>query len=143
MWSGTLAHNGICGTGRKEDWTSHAMEHEISAIYGVTHGAGLAVVFPAWMTFMAERQPGKIAQFGRRVFNVTDHDDKTAAMEGISCLKAFFGTIGLPVTFEELGIENPDFALLVERLHKNKGEVIGGYRSLGKEETTEIYRLAL
>lgn len=143
MWSGTLAHNGICGTGRKEDWTSHAMEHEISAVYGVTHGAGLAVVFPAWMTYMAEKQPEKIAQFGRRVFDVVEHDDKAAALEGISCLKAFFGSIGLPVTFAELGVADPDLELLVDRLHKNKGEVIGGYRQLTKNDTIEIYRLAL
>ena len=143
MWSGTLAHNGICGTGRKEDWTSHAMEHEISAVYGVTHGAGLAVVFPAWMTYMAEKQPEKIAQFGRRVFDVVEHDDKAAALEGISCLKAFFGSIGLPVTFAELGVADPDLELLVDRLHKNKGEVIGGYRQLTKGDTIEIYRLAL
>ena len=62
MWSGTLAHNGICGIGRREDWVSHFMEHEISAVYGVTHGAGLAVVFPAWMTFMAHHRPEKGAQ---------------------------------------------------------------------------------
>ncbi|MCD7710736.1 MAG: iron-containing alcohol dehydrogenase, partial [Porphyromonadaceae bacterium] len=54
MWSGTIAHNGICGVGREEDWATHFMEHEISALYGVSHGAGLAVVFPAWRTFMAE-----------------------------------------------------------------------------------------
>ncbi|MDE6826275.1 MAG: iron-containing alcohol dehydrogenase, partial [Paramuribaculum sp.] len=91
MWAGTLAHNGICGTGRVEDWSSHALEHEISALYGVTHGAGLAVIFPAWMTFMSRRHPEKIAQFARRVVGVMSHDDSTAAMEGIMSLKSFFG----------------------------------------------------
>ena len=67
MWCGTVAHNGTCGVGREEDWASHALEHEISAIYDVAHGAGLAVIFPAWMTFMAEHNPAKIAQFARRV----------------------------------------------------------------------------
>lgn len=143
MWSGTLAHNGICGVGRVEDWTSHAMEHEISAVYGVTHGAGLAVVFPAWMTYMADCQPGKIAQFARRVFGIESHDDHTAAVEGISALKAFYGSIGLPVTFGELGIANPDIDLLVHKLHENKGEVIGGYRRLTAADTADIYRLML
>lgn len=83
MWSGTLAHNGICGTGRKEDWASHAMEHEISAVYGVTHGAGLAVVMPAFMTFMAAHAPAKGAQLARRVFDVVETDDRKAALEGI------------------------------------------------------------
>lgn len=143
MWSGTLAHNGICGTGRREDWVSHFMEHEISSVYGVTHGAGLAVILPAWMTFMADHNPFKVAQMARRVFGVVNHDDRSAAMEGISALKAFFGTLGLPVTFAALGIENPDIDLLVKKLHENKGDVIGGYYQLTAKETAEIYRLAL
>ncbi len=143
MWSGTLAHNGICGTGRREDWASHAIEHEISAMYNVTHGAGLAVIFPAWMTFMAQRAPGKIAQFARRVFDVSNPDDSAAALEGIQCLKAFFGSIGLPVTFAELGVPQTDIDEMVRRLHINKGEAIGGYLILRAEDTAEIYRLAL
>lgn len=143
MWSGTLAHNGVCGTGRKEDWTSHAMEHEISALYGVAHGAGLAVVFPAWMTFMAQHSPAKIAQFGRRVFGIEAHDDATAALEAIEALKAFYGSIGMPVTFAELGINEPDIATLVAKLHDNKGATIGGYYPLTAVETEQIYRFAL
>ncbi|MDE6263670.1 MAG: iron-containing alcohol dehydrogenase [Paramuribaculum sp.] len=143
MWSGTLAHNGICGTGRKEDWASHAIEHEISAMYNVTHGAGLAVIFPAWMTYMAQHNPTKIAQFARRVFNVRDEKDEAAAYEGIDCLKAFFGAIGLPVTFAQLGVPDPDINEMVRRLHINKGEVIGGYMPLRAADTAEIYRLAL
>lgn len=143
MWSGTLAHNGICGTGRAEDWVSHAMEHEISAVYGVTHGAGLAVVVPAWMTFMARNHPFKIAQFGRRVFDVKAADDKLAATEGIEALKAFWGSLGLPVTFAGLGIETPDIDLLVSKLHENKGEVIGGYYRLNRSDTEIIYRLMM
>lgn len=142
MWSGTLAHNGICGTGRKEDWASHAMEHEISAVYGVTHGAGLAVVMPAFMTFMAAHAPAKGAQLARRVFDVVGTDDRKAALEGIERLKAFLASLGLPLTFSQLGIENPDVELLVRKLHENKGEIIGGYYPLGAKETAEIYNLA-
>lgn len=142
MWSGTLAHNGICGTGRKEDWASHAMEHEISAVYGVTHGAGLAVVMPAFMTFMAAHAPAKGAQLARRVFDVVETDDRKAALEGIERLKAFFASLGLPLTFSRLGIETPDVELLVRKLHENKGEIIGGYYPLGAKETAEIYNLA-
>lgn len=141
MWAGTLAHNGICGCGRKEDWTSHALEHELSAVYGVTHGAGLAVVFPAWMTYMTLHNPGKIAQFARRVFDVSETDDKEAAIKGIACLREFFKSINLPTTFKELGIETPDIRLLVERLHRNKGKVIGVYLPLEEAQTKEIYNL--
>lgn len=143
MWSGTLAHNGICGTGRQEDWVSHFMEHEISAVYGVTHGAGLAVMFPAWMTFMAQNHPVKVAQFARRVFDIVEADGTIAALKGIEVLKRFYTSIGLPVTFAQLGVENPDIDLLVAKLHENKGETIGGYYRLTAKETSEIYRLAL
>ena len=142
MWCGTLAHNGICGTGRQEDWVSHFMEHELSAVYGVTHGAGLAVMTPAWMTFMATHNPSKGAQFARRVMDVVNDDDTQAALEGIARLKAFYASLGLPITLGQLGIENPDFDLLVHKLHEDKGEVIGGYYRLSAVETRQIYELA-
>lgn len=142
MWSGTLAHNGICGCGRREDWASHFMEHELSAIYGVTHGAGLAVIVPAWLEYVSRIKPAKVAQFGRRVFDVNEHDDTAAATETVCCLRGFFSSIGLPVTMKALGIEAPDFNLLVSKLHENKGPQIGGYITLGKEDTEAIYRLA-
>lgn len=142
MWCGTLAHNGICGTGRQEDWVSHFMEHELSAVYGVTHGAGLAVITPAWMTFMATHNPKKGAQFARRVFDVVNDDDTQAALEGIALLRKFYASLDLPITLSQLGIENPDFDLLVKKLHENKGDVIGGYYRLTSKETMEIYHLA-
>lgn len=143
MWASTMAHNGVCGCGRVEDWVSHFMEHEISALYGVTHGAGLAVVFPAWLSFMASHRPAKVAQWARRVFDVANDDDKAAALEGIASLKAFFVSLGLPVTFAGLGLENPDIPALVRNLHVTKGEVIGGYYRLSAIDTKEIYELML
>ncbi len=143
MWSGTLAHNGICGCGRAEDWSNHALEHELSALYGVTHGAGLAVVFPAWMTYMADHRPQKIAQFARRVMGVDLADDRAAALEGISRLKAFFTSIGMPVTLAQLGVSDPDIPSLVTRLHAHKGDPLGVYLPLSPSATTAIYRLML
>ena len=144
MWAGTMAHNGICGCGRTEDWVSHFMEHEISAVYGVAHGAGLAVVFPAWMTYMTEVAPERPARFAREVMGVpATFDDKSDALAGIGRLKAFYHSIGLPVTLGELGVENPDFDLLVKKLHEDKGEIIGGYHKLDTEATEKIYKLML
>lgn len=141
MWSGTVAHNGICGVGRAEDWVSHFMEHEISAVYSVAHGAGLAVVFPAWLTFMASHKPAKPAQLARRVFAVTDTDDTAAALEGIRRMRSLFRSLGLPLTMSELGIADPDIDLLVRKLHENKGAVIGTYYRLDSEATRQIYQL--
>ena len=143
MWAGMIAHNGTCGVGCEEDWASHFLEHEISAIYGVTHGAGLSVIFPAWMTWMVEHNVGKIAQYAVRVWGVPESEDKKAvALEGIGKLKAFFGSLGLPVTFKELGVENPDIDRLADSLHRNKGELVGNYVKLTKQDSKEIYHLA-
>lgn len=141
MWAGTLCHNGLCGIGRKDDWTSHGLEHELSAVYGVTHGAGLAVVFPAWMTFMAERHPERGAQLARRIFDVKAKDDRTAALEGIAKLRQFFKNLGLPTTLAQLGIKDPDYDLLVRKFHEDKGPVVGHYLPIQAADTLAIYRL--
>jgi hypothetical protein len=143
MWAGTLAHNGVCGCGRVEDWVSHAMEHEISAVYGVTHGAGLAVVNPAWMTYMSQHRPAKVAQMARRIFNIVDADDETAAVKGIAALRKFYKSLGMPTTFAELGIENPDIDKLVAKLHENKGASFGGYFQITATVSRAIYTLML
>ena len=144
MWAGMVAHNGTCGVGCEEDWASHALEHEVSALYDVTHGAGLAVIVPAWMAFVAERNPKKVAQFAHRVFGVPQSDDLLEmALSGVSQLKFFFRYIGLPVSFKELGIEQPDIDTLVANLHRNKGLTVGSYVKLTSADTEEIYRMAL
>lgn len=144
-WAGTLAHNGIVGCGRQEDWVSHFMEHEISALYpNVAHGAGLAVVMPAWMAFMAHHKPSKVAQLGRRIFDVDEKDDRTAAIETVASFRAFLSVVlRMPLTFKALGIDNPDIDTLVIRLHANKGEEIGGYYRLKAADTHQIYELML
>lgn len=144
MWCGTVAHNGTCGGGREEDWASHALEHEISAIYDVAHGAGLAVIFPAWMAFMAEHNPAKIAQFAHRVFDIPKSEDlEEMALAGAARLKHFFRYMGLPVSFKELGIEHPDIDRMLVSLRRNKGELLGNYVKLTMTDCREIYRLAL
>ena len=141
MWAGTQAHNDSCGIGRVQDWASHGLEHELSALYGVTHGAGLAVVNPAWMTYAAKTKPAKIAQMARRVFDVVDEDDTRAALEGIKRLKDFYKSIGMPVTLAELGVKDPDIDALVKNVHVNKGTPFGAYINLYPEDTRKIYGL--
>lgn len=145
MWCGTIAHNDTCSIGRQEDWNSHAMEHEISAEYDVTHGAGLAVIFPAFLQYAAKRNPHKVAQLAHRVLGVADTGDVEAdAMQGAMALKVWFhDVLQMPVTFAQLGIENPDLELLNTRLHRLKGDIMPGYMELDHNATMEIYRLAL
>lgn len=143
MWAGTLAHNGVCGCGRAEEWSSHGLEHVLSAVYGITHGAGLAVVFPAWLTYVSWTRPGKIAQFARRVFGVENPDDAAAAAEGIAKLKEFFASISLPTNLAGLDITDPDIKLLVDKFHEDKGNPTGTYLKLTPAATAKIYKLMI
>ena len=146
MWSGMVAHNGTCGVGCVEDWSSHQMEHEVSAMYDVTHGAGLAVITPAYMTFMAKHHAKRIAQFAVRVMGVSENfgSKEEIALEGIKRFKAFLhDDMKLPVTFAQLGIENPDIPELVKRLHANKGEKFGLFYPITPDVSEEIYKLGL
>lgn len=144
MWAGMVAHNDTCGVGREEDWSSHALEHEVSAVYGVAHGAGLSAIFPAWLTWMTTHNLPKLVQFAVRVWDVpAEGNPEAVALEGIRRLRRFFSSLGLPITFRELGIPEPDIDLLVNNLHRNKGELLGNYVKLTRQDTAEIYRLAL
>lgn len=143
MWAGNIAHNGTCGIGRIEDWSSHFIEHEISSMYGVTHGAGLSVIFPAWMEFTSKINPSKAKQLSIRVLGVSPNylNDDVIAL-GINKLREFWKSLGLPVTMHELGVDNPDIDALVRNLHVNKGEIIGNYVPLTKDMTRQILELA-
>lgn len=153
MWCGTIAHNDTCSAGRVEDWSSHALEHEISAIYDVTHGAGLTVMVPAFMRYALDTNPHKIAQLAVRVLGVQSDvkdvtqlsidDQKVLAIQGVEKLKTWFhDVLQLPVTFAELGIENPDIETMVRQLHINKGQAFGGYITLTPADSKAIYELA-
>lgn len=140
MWAGTMAHNGICGTGCEEDWATHFMEHEVSAIYNVSHGAGLAPILLSWLGYMAERNPHKVAQLAVRVFGAEDGEDKTTvALKTVEGLTRFFTAIGMPTTLDELGVPQSAVDTLVEKLHRNKGELVGSYIPLDREATRTIF----
>lgn len=154
MWSGMVAHNDTCSAGRDEDWACHQMEHELSAMYNVTHGAGLAVMFPAYLTFMSHHNPDKVAQLAIRVFGVKAstpeiedmeaEEKETVALEGVARLRNFFKTtLKLPVTLPDLGIPEPDIDNLVRKLHENKGASFGAFYTLTPDVSREIFNLAM
>jgi alcohol dehydrogenase YqhD (iron-dependent ADH family) len=145
MWAGTLAHNDVCGSGRDEDWASHDLEHELSALYGVAHGAGLAVIFPAWMQYVHTAGLDRFVQFAVRVWGVDPTETgnkKSTAEAGIQALKTFFSSLGLPVNFAQLGAKVTDIDRLIETLHINKGDTFGGFRKLDMDDARAIYRIA-
>ena len=143
MWAGTVAHNGICGVGREEDWATHGLEHELSALYGVAHGAGLAVMFPAWMEYVYPSGIDRFVQFAVRVWDIKPEGDKKAtALKGIEALKNFFSSIGLPVNFQELGAKTSDIDRLIDTLRINSGGKLGMFRELSMEDCRKIYEIA-
>ena len=143
MWAGTLAHNDICGAGRVQDWASHGIEHELSALYDCAHGAGLAVVMPAWMTYVHKTDPARFARFARNVFDVGHGvPDADAARAGIAAFRSWLKSLGLPLTFAELGAKEEDIPLLVKTLNLS-GNTLGGFQPLTEDDVAAIYRLCL
>lgn len=144
MWAGTLAHVDLVGLGRQSDWGSHMIEHELSALYDVAHGAGLAVVFPAWMRYQYKHNVMLFAQLAERVWGCEmdfRHPEKTA-LEGIDRYEAFLRKLGLPTTFAELGAKEEDIPLMAEKCHMNNGDKMGYFNPLTKSDIEEVYRLA-
>lgn len=145
MWAACIAHNGLCGCGKVEDWASHRLEHEVSAIYNVAHGAGLAVIVPAWMTFVSRRNPAKVERFATAVMGVSAEEKSTEQIiaEGIERLKEFFTEMGLTTSLRTLIGTEPDIETLVKSLNDNMGDVVGSYVPLTMPDCAEIYRLSL
>lgn len=145
MWSGMVAHNNLVGVGREQDWASHGIEHELSALYDVAHGAGLAVIFPAWMTYVMHHDVNRFAQLAVRVFGCQMNyaDPIETAKEGIARLKQFFTSIGMPTSFKELGAKEEDIPVMVEKMGLGEGGTRGNFVKLKSSDVAAIYRLAL
>ena len=143
MWAGTLAHNDSCGVGREQDWGSHALEHQLSALYDVAHGAGLAVIFPAWMEYTMGHNPMRFAQFATRVFGVSmDFEDpKRTAKAGIAALRSFFKSLGMPLSFADIGAKEEDIPELLKML-KSSYKTVGRFVPLDQDACEAIYQIA-
>ena len=140
MWAGMIAHNNICGVGREQDWGSHHIEHELSAMYDVTHGAGLAVIAPAWMRYVLEKHPEKFVPFATEVWGVPldTINPMETAMRGIERFEAFLKQIGMPSGFSEIGAKKADIPAMVDKLFAKK-DTEGNYVKLTREDVTKIY----
>ena len=143
MWAGTIAHNNVIGVGRDQDWGTHAIEHELSALYDCAHGAGLAVISPAWMKFVYKHDVMRFAQFAVRVWgcDMDFSNPEATALEGISRFEGFLKSIGMPTTFAELGAKEEDIPGMVAQLCKRAS--IGNFVKIGAKEAEAIFRLAL
>ena len=145
MWAGMMAHNNSCGVGRSQDWNSHNIEHELSALYDCAHGAGLAVTMPAVFAYVMEHDVMRFAQAAVRVWGCQmdfAHPENTARA-GIEALRNFLASIGMPRNFAELGAKEEDIPALVEALCRGDGRQgsISGFVTLDEEDCANIYRM--
>ncbi len=144
MWAGMVAHNNICGVGRSQDWNSHGLEHELSGLYDCAHGAGLAVIMPAWMEHVVDTDVMRFAQMATRIWGVQMDfaDPKSTALKGIRAFRSFLHDIGMPINFEELGAKEEDIPVLIEKLGIGDG-VRYGFKNLNRADVESIYKLAV
>ena len=139
MLCGTYAHNNMVGVGRVQDWASHGMGHEISALTGAAHGATLAVMMPAWMEYVCSDNVARFAQFANRVFQVPymPGEEEQMAREGIRRFRQFLRQIGLPQSLRELGVRREDIAPMARSCHRAGNLVV-----LDEDKIAAIYEAA-
>ena len=144
MWAGMIAHNDLCGVGREQDWASHKLEMELSGLYDVAHGAGLAVIFPAWMKYVMNHDINRFAQFAVRVWGckMNAANPEETAKEGISKFEAFLKSIDMPLTFGEIDAKEEDIDILINNILLYT-DTLGSFVTLQPEDMKNIYKLAL
>lgn len=144
MWSGTIAHNNLLNTGRIGDWASHDIEHEMSAIYDVAHGAGLAVVFPAWMKYLYRHDVKRFVQYATRVWNVAaaGGSAEETALAGIQSLESFYHSVGLATSLHEMGIDGQRLEEMADKCTNSDKMTLGNFVRLKKADVWSILKLA-
>ena len=145
MWAGTIAHNNLLNTGRIGDWASHDIEHEISGIYDVAHGAGLAVVFPAWMKHVLHQDLSRFVQWAVRVWNVEMDvfNPEKVALEGIARMEAFIRSLGIGTKLVDLGITDDRIDEMADKCTNGDTTTVGNFVKLDRAAVAKILRLAV
>lgn len=136
-FASSIAHNGLLGCGREEDWATHALEHEISAIYDIPHGLGLAILTPSWMRYVKDTNLDIFRSFAK---NVMDEEDVDKAIDK---LENFFQILGLKTKMHENGIDDSDIELMAKKVINNKSNKLGFFKRLDFDDAVAIYRDSL
>ena len=146
MWAGSLSHNGLTGCGNGgDDFATHRIEHEISGMFDVAHGAGLAAIWGSWARYVLDDCLPRFKQFATNVWNIKDSgDDREVALAGISRTEAFFKRIGMPISLRDFGFELTDEVIneLSEKCERAVGGKVGAAKVLYRDDFKKIYRMA-
>lgn len=142
MWASSVSHNGLLAMGNdtKGDWATHQIEHELSGMFDVAHGAGLACIWPAWAKYVNKNDPERFIRLGKEVFDIKISTPE----ETIAAFEAFYQTIGMPTRVSQMGIEltEEQIAELALKASFYETRTLGTFKVLGKEDMAEVYRLA-
>ena len=147
MWAGSLAHNDLTECGTEKDFATHRLEHELSALFGVTHGAGLAALWPSWARYVMKNHLSRFVQFAVNVMGVTNdfaHPEETAE-KGIRALEDWYRKIGMPTNIHELlgrEISDKEIDIMVEKCSRGGTITLGAMEVLKTEDMRKIYELA-
>jgi len=147
MWGGSIAHNGLTGCGMRDDWATHQLEHELSAMFDVTHGAGLAAVWPAWARYVYKEDVSRFVQFAVNVMDVPNDysDPEGTALRGIEAVEDFYHAIGMPARIHELlgrDITDGEIREMARKCSHDGTVTIGSFKVLAREDMEAVYKLA-
>jgi hypothetical protein len=147
MWGGSLMHNGLTGCGFSDDWATHQLEHELSGMFDVTHGAGLAAVWPSWARYVMHENLSRFVRFAVNVMDVPNDftDPEGTAEKGIEAMERFYHAIGMPVNIKELigkDITDEEIKEMTRKCSRDYQRTCGGLKVLKAEDMEVIYRMA-
>lgn len=146
MACASVACSGIPEYGKASTgWPCHAMEHELSAYYDITHGVGLAILTPAWMRYILQKDPSvtwRFVRFAKEVWNLEGQDETKLAYAGIDALEHFFKDAGIPMRLSELGIDDTHFEEMAKHANRN-GRLSNAFVALNEQDIVEIFKNCL
>lgn len=147
MWGGSLAHNDLTGCGTTGDWATHMLEHELSALFNVSHGAGLAAIWPHWAMYTMHENVTRFARFAVNVMGVTNdfRSPEATAVEGVEAMKRFYRSIGMPTGIRELigrKATDDELVMMAEKCSLGKTSTVGQLKVLDYGAMLDIYRMA-
>ncbi|EEI27846.1 iron-containing alcohol dehydrogenase [Corynebacterium glucuronolyticum] len=144
MWAGTIAQNNIFGVGREQDWSTHLIANELSAVYDIPHGATLSVIMPSWMEYVRGANPQRFERFAREVFGIRIEDSEEAISAGIQSVRDFFAALGMPISLHELDLNSVNTDQMVANIEfADVGQSIGSLKRLTREDCRSIFERSI
>ena len=147
MWGGSLMHNGLTGCGITDDWATHQLEHELSAMFDATHGAGLAAIWPSWARYVMHENLSRFVRFAVNVMDVPNDftDPEGTAQKGIEAMERFYHAIGMPINIKELigrDITDEEIKEMTRKCSRDYQHTSGQLKVLHADDMEAIYRMA-